>query len=136
MNKICQPSRVLFFPPCSPEGESVEYNMWKANSRTGLNLSLSDYYWFYNQVRNGGPWDYKQINGNYADFGNFNYGATGYAMGIPESVLLRAAGWAQTRAGTSLKSNGDWMSDAPYGDDPIDQAFVKNGISYAKQKGY
>lgn len=36
--------------------------------------------WFYGQVQDYGPWDYKQA-GPYEDFGNFNYGAVGAAMG-------------------------------------------------------
>ncbi|WP_233592622.1 polymorphic toxin type 44 domain-containing protein [Erwinia psidii] len=52
------------------------------------------YYWFYQQIRNKGPWDYKQQGASYQNFGNFNYGATGVVAGIPEEILLRGAGWA------------------------------------------
>ena len=55
---------------------------------------------FYQKVEGHGPWDYKQ-NFNlddsgarvypspYEDFGNFNYGATAAALGVPENVALR-----------------------------------------------
>ncbi|WP_310793426.1 polymorphic toxin type 44 domain-containing protein [Enterobacter sp. R1(2018)] len=57
--------------------------------------SALTYIWFYYQVRNHGPWDYKNQRGRkYAAFGNFNYGAVGAAAGIPDQILLRGAGAA------------------------------------------
>lgn len=121
--------------PASPEGVSVDANMRMVRSKFGRIVGPSDYYWFYEQVRNKGPWDYKQT-GSYENFGNFNYGASGYAGGISESVLLRAAGCAQMKAGTSADSwNSCWGSE-PYGDDPNDQYYIRLGIEYAKSKGY
>jgi hypothetical protein len=82
----------------------------------------------------GNIWDYKQDkSGDYQAFGNFNYGAAGSAMGIPDQVLVRAAGWAQQRAGTSSAAWNTWSGAAPYGDDPDDQAQIKAGIKYAKE---
>ena len=52
------------------------------------------------------------------------------------AVLLRAAGAAQTAAGTSREEFDTWWSEAPYGDDPVDQVWIKAGIEYAKSKGY
>lgn len=86
--------------------------------------------WFYDMVKNMAPWDYKQQGSQYADFGNFNYGLTGAAAGIPSDVLLRAAGYAQQRAGTSRPEWGDPTGSPPYGDDPRDQCFIKKGIDY------
>ncbi len=53
--------------------------------------------WFYNQVKNGGDWDYKQQakrdGKNYEAFGNFNFGATALALRIwDEQTILREAG--------------------------------------------
>ena len=98
-------------------------------------------YRFYKNVRNGGKWDYKQQDKNLADFGNFNYGATGSAIlngnhigptpkGLAEQTLLRGAGWAQGRAGTSTEEWGHWYEDAPYGDDPQDQEYIQEGINW------
>jgi len=85
-------------------------------------------------VRSYGPWDYKyQWGKQYANFGNFCYGAVGTAAGIPEEVLLRAAGWAQHGAGTSRSGYGNWYGSSPYGDDPNDQVWIKAGIDYAKR---
>jgi RHS repeat-associated protein len=88
--------------------------------------------WFYNQVRNKAPWDYKQRNHIlYQQFGNFNFGATGAAAGIPTEVLLRGAGWGQTRAGTSRPEFGKWYGRPPYGDDPDDQDLIWKGIIWS-----
>ncbi|WP_258232675.1 polymorphic toxin type 44 domain-containing protein [Pseudomonas brassicacearum] len=91
---------------------------------------------FYTKVRNKGEWDYKQRDKTYEDFGNFNYGATGTAAGIPEQVLLRAAGAAQSIAGTSDEKFGNWWTESPYGDDEIDQIWITAGIKYAKSKDF
>ncbi|WP_258576697.1 hypothetical protein [Candidatus Pantoea persica] len=47
--------------------------------------------------------------------------------------MLRAAGWAQSRAGTSSPAFGDWYRSAPYGDDPDNQSWIRMGIEYAKR---
>ena len=81
----------------------VEKNMRLAKAN-GMprNMALPQtYYWFYQKVRNGGEWDYKQRHRKFANLGNFNYGAAGFAAGIPEGTLYAAAGFAQHRAGTS-----------------------------------
>lgn len=43
-------------------------------------------------------------------FDNFNYSATGFAAGIPISILLRAEVFAQNRAKTSEQGWGEWHS--------------------------
>lgn len=122
--------------PSHPPGSCLSMNIWIAKHQVGFLLGPSDIDWFYNMVRNGGPWDYKQAGSEYQDFGNFNYGAVGYSIGIPEHILLRGAGWAQTTAKTSIHSWGSWWSFAPYGDDPADQRMIKAGIKYAKNRGH
>jgi hypothetical protein len=86
---------------------------------------------FYQAVQNKGRWDYKQRGSAYQDFGNFNFGATGYAAGFGP-ILLPGAGWAQSRAGTSKPQWGNWYGKAPYGDDPADQAMILAGMQYAR----
>jgi len=132
----CLTNNAAVGTPCPPPNVFIEMNIQHSRNRVGKILSPSDLLWFYNQVRNKGPWDFKQKGQAYADFGNFHYGAVGYAIGIPEQVLLRAAGWAQSRAGTTLNSFGHWTDDAPYGDDPKDQIQIRNGIDFAKRNGY
>jgi RHS repeat-associated protein len=99
--------------PISPPGVDIDANIEKAKG-----MSANE---FYEAVRNGGEWDYKQQGSKHQDFGNFNYGATGKAVGFPDFVLERAAGWAQEQAGTSKPEWGHWYGSAPYGDDPDDQ---------------
>lgn len=48
--------------------------------------------WFTSMVKPGGPWDYKRNNNRrFEAFGNFNYGATGAAMGYSSATLLAAS---------------------------------------------
>lgn len=125
--------------PSAPPSISLENNMQETLKNNLFYPSIGSahfYTWFYGKVRNGGPWDYKKGQPQYQSFGNFHYGAVGTAGGIPEQVLLRAAGAAQMRAGTSDATFGSFWGDAPYGDDPVDQVWIKAGIDYAKAKGY
>ena len=112
--------------PSAPPGVSIYSNMCEAEMHRGL----GELEWFYNQVRLRGPWDYKQQGRQYADFGNFHYGAVGKALGLPETMLLRAAGWAQGRSGNSDPKFGSWWWQPPYGDDPQDQRMIKDGINF------
>ena len=100
-------------------------------------------FWFYNQVKTGGPWDPKTPNSKFPDFGNpkwddfgnFNYGATGNGFGFSDGILLRGAGAAQTDRGPgdpgSLRHP---LGIPPYGDEPGDQIQIQRGINYAKCK--
>ncbi|MGZ3912013.1 MAG: polymorphic toxin type 44 domain-containing protein, partial [Flavisolibacter sp.] len=92
--------------------------------------------WFYNQVQNKGPWDYKQQGRKYEDFGNFNFGATGSAFGIPQNILQRGAGWANQKADPTRKNLGDPWGGYPYGDDPNDQDQIEKGSNYCGCMGY
>jgi RHS repeat-associated protein len=110
-------------PPVSPSSGSCSANITEAQRSYNL-------LWLYDQVRNRGPWDYKQQGSRYQNFGNFNYGATGAAFGFSSQVLYRAAGWAQQQAGTSQPQWGSWYESSPYGDDPDDQYWIQQGIQY------
>lgn len=75
-----------------------------------------------------------------ADFGNFNYGATGRAASYDGDTLLRAGGVVQTFTGTSRFEFGDYLDNIPfignnnpntsYGDDPRDQDKIQQGIDW------
>jgi RHS repeat-associated protein len=95
------------------------------------NYNLSQLNWFKNKVNTGNEWDYKKDCPDYADFGNFNYGATGTAMGIPDEILYRAAGAVQIITDFKLILNGlkpigqsGPFGAYPYGDDPNDQKII------------
>jgi hypothetical protein len=74
-------------PRATPPSVNVDDNMRDAIAAR-VNGGMSPW-WFYDQVKNRGPWDYKQQGAQYQDFGNFNYGATGAAFGFSEDALAR-----------------------------------------------
>jgi hypothetical protein len=88
------------------------------------------------KVQKGESWNYKKLGSQYEDFGNFNYGATGRAIGFSEYQLLSEAGRGQVAAGTSKPGWGTppgriWGKGVPpYGDDPNDQNMIKKGFEY------
>ena len=88
-------------------------------------------YVFLDAVRPGGVWDYKLTpGGDYEAFGNFNYGATGAALGWSTDTLLRGAGAAQLLGGAYESGFGTPLGGAPFGDDPADQFWIQQGITY------
>lgn len=124
----------MIVPP-APEGVSLTANMKIASHKRFVYTLAQEaalWVWFYEQVRNGGPWDYKQRGLQFEKFGNFHYGAVGTAAGFSSFVLHRAAGAAQFRAGTTDKHVTwlDWFT-YPYGDDKNDQEMIAEGIRYA-----
>ena len=92
--------------------------------------SSMSYRQWYNAVRNKGKWDYKQQDPKYQNFGNYNFGLTSRAVGIPGDIPNRGAGWAQKKAGTSLPEWGNPYDISPsnFGDDPEDQYWINEGI--------
>jgi len=115
--------------PPGPPGAYVGMNAWVAdNSWNPI--------WFYNQVRNQGPWDYKQQGKKYEDFGNFNFGATASAFGIPNQVSQRGAGWANQQADPGRTGLGSPWGRYPYGDDSYDQEQIRKGQEYCECIGY
>ena len=116
--------------PEAPPGVNIEDNIAEAQRHRNSGSRISDALWFYDRVRNKGPWDYKQLGSKYEDFGNFNYGACGKAVGIKREALKRAAGAAQRAAGTSKPEWGTPWGNPPYGDEPKDQEMIQGGIEY------
>ena len=126
---------------------------------------------FFDTVRNNAPgengkyrkplWesmDYKQLGaiGQYADFGNFNYGVVGRAIGLPRELLLYAAGVAQQRNKEQKDEHGkvildksgngkivDWHQALAYaladpinkGDNEGDQKWILEGMDAADKAG-
>lgn len=67
----------------------------------------------------------------YDDFGNFNYGATGTALGLPSGVLMNAAGVVKNfNYWSKGQSNPYW--NQPYTNDPQKMAMIAQGIQYAQ----
>jgi hypothetical protein len=99
-----------------------------------------DLNWFYNKVRPGGAWDYKRQGRDFEGCGNFNYGAAGTALGVPDQILLRAAGGVQSatdaQKGKYDPNKGFFFAASPYGDNQNDQPVIINGINRAVRAGY
>jgi RHS repeat-associated protein len=115
--------------PSLPPGESYDQNIQTSESFRRAALQQSGVrppymggagmystlrlQFLYEHVRNGGAWDYKQFGSQYIPGGNFNFGAVGASLQFSDQVLLRGAGWAQARAGTSVPT-----FDSPFGSSP------------------
>ncbi len=120
---------LLYSMPAHPPDANVDDNM-RAATQNG-------YRWWYNQVSQWhGPWDYKNYKGRphpeWDDFGNYNYGATGCALGIPLDVLLRFAGYAKSKR---LKDDpyGKPYGRYPYGNQPEKQQQIIDGYTFCKK---
>jgi len=119
----CEHIRITPGPvPHAPSGASVGRNVKRA--------SKHNFIWWYFKVRNKGNWDYKQFGPHreFEDFGNFNFGATGRAVGIPRVVLRAGAGVAGWIAGTA--------TSGPYMDDSKDQYWIEAGMNFYDYGGY
>lgn len=115
--------------PPTPPGVDLEKNMREAEAHR-YNLI-----WFYTQVDSEKPWDYKNVkevnkSERIEDFGNFNYGATGAALGVPDEILYRAAGFKQINDHRDDPTKHTEPDEFPYGDDPRDADMIRRGIEY------
>lgn len=101
---------------------------------------------FYNLVRNKGELDLKNLPDWQNDYyvyeneivendvpGNIMFGYFGKVYGIPDTILIAGAGYAQIRAGTYELQ---WINFENFGDDPRDTARIRQGIGlYNKWHG-
>ena len=90
--------------------------------------------WWLNEVWRGGEWDYKKYGLQYHDFGNFNFGATGTALGLSSGALLRGAGMAKhlwTKANRSQMQGSLLGGVYPYFNTMDDATMIQAGIDYA-----
>ena len=109
--------------PMSPSGASVFDNMDLAR---GIGTPE-----FIGLVQNKGAWDYKRQGRQYEAFGNFNFGATAWAMGFPDQIAQRGAGWYQQNRGAG-GGEGQWWGASPYGDQPVDNQNIRAGQALAR----
>jgi RHS repeat-associated protein len=117
--------------PPVPPGVNIDANILLAELMSGGPPGL-ELWWWVGMVSPSGQWDYK-VQGPalvYEDFGNFNYGATGAALGLPQGVIFRGAGAAQWWWGPYRPQWGKPWGGPPYGDQPQDQPVIKAGIEY------
>ena len=84
-----------------------------------------------NRVRPYGEWDYKRLQDDhevFQDFGNFNFGVTGAALGISEEELLKRAGQLQRLMDGVYRRPGP-ANPTGYGDHPRDDAMIRLGYA-------
>ena len=86
-----------------------------------------------NRVRPGGIWDYKRLRPDdhevFQDFGNFNFGMTGAAEGLPLWVLHLGAGVVQE--GTDRWHGRPGPEGQPLlSDHPRDTAMINLGYAF------
>ena len=77
-------------------------------------------------------WDYKRRLDDhevYQDFGNFNFGMTGAAEGIPLQALLQGAGLLQSVMDAGYRRPGP-ANPTEHGDHPRDEAMIKLGHEF------
>lgn len=117
-------------PPTLPSGIkwSDTLNLIEKNIQTANNLA--DPFLFRDYVREGGVWDYKNQKPSLgADFGNYHFGIVAAATHMFYlETALREAGIAQ--CGSKVGSKKAWglpSEGSPYGDDPNDQYWIKQG---------
>lgn len=131
--------------PDLPRGGSIESNIalihsLRHSAGVGFGHAAAFSYWF-GAVQSRGEWDYKTHGyPRFEDGGNFNYGATGRALGIPREMLLWAAGvknaYDRWRAGLNPFLFGSPASGPPYGDDWHDQDLITLGMDYFDSGAY
>lgn len=128
-----QPARHCYGPPQGPAGTSASElaSQSKINGDAAAQRSSTDLGYFYSQVRNNGPQDYKQYDRAFQNYGNYNFGYVGTRQGIAAPILRAGAGYAQVRAGTASPS---FITSAF--DDPKDQEQINRGISDAQNRCY
>jgi hypothetical protein len=109
----------------APQVLSVEYPsateiFWSKSRAYGVAITEG--------VREGG-WPVAEDPNRYADFANYNYGATGVAAGLSPQLLLRAAGSEQYFGKNANPRFGTPWGAAPYGDDFRDAEAIRQGIA-------
>lgn len=91
--------------PDHPQDVSIDANITQVlrmkQPPTSIDLGLPKWlatteWWCGMVCHDGAPWDYKTTRGRQYDaLGNFNYGATGAALGFPQWMLLGGADLAK-----------------------------------------
>jgi|SRR5579885_1211435 hypothetical protein len=83
---LCLVARLRPPAPVLPDGSSVDQNIADAAANSAGS--------WVKKVFPHGSWDYKRYPGGWRKWdyaGNFNYGATGRAVGMPDAALVGAA---------------------------------------------
>lgn len=119
--------------PVGPSDADVNLNIIVSSAVVDAYGQLAGTAFWTDSVRPGGQWDYKTETADqsiYQKFGNFNYGATGHAIGLPDFAI--AAG----SAAAHVWENGlQAFSDERLAWEVADQQMIRQGIRYAERGG-
>lgn len=123
--------------PVAPPGANVDDNMQRAQQiqdALGGGMLPSDpaHGIMVNWFAPGQEMDYKQHGNQYRDFGNFNYGAVGTALGMTPYELHGAAGVVQMEQKHWDPSYGMPFISGNSGDNQQDYDQIEKGIAYAR----
>lgn len=123
--------------PVAPPGVSVDDNMLRARQiqealSGGMLPSDPSYGMMAHWFSPGHEMDYKQHGEQYRDFGNFNYGAVGSALGLTPYMLHGAAGVVQM-----MQKHWDPKYGVPFisgdsGDNRRDYDQITQGVAYER----
>lgn len=113
----------LYNIPAMPESVNIFDNMDRARGMGSPE--------FIRLVENKGEWDYKRQGKQYEEFGNYNFGATAWAMGFPDQVAERGAGWYQQNRWAGGGTGNWWGASSPYGDQVEDNVNIRAGQALA-----
>ncbi|HKY17838.1 MAG TPA: polymorphic toxin type 44 domain-containing protein [Rhizomicrobium sp.] len=119
--------------PPAPPGVSVDENILRAQqfkSPWWKPAKLAKYELMLDLFPTGHEMDYKKIDGKYRDFGNFNYGAFGSALGLSPYELHSGAGYQQLKDKHWEVGYGVPGLVPPFGDNDADYKQIDAGIRY------
>jgi len=119
--------------PVAPPGVSVDKNILRAEQLDipwWKPVKLAKYELMLELFPTGHEMDYKKMGGKYRDFGNFNYGAFGSALGLSPYELHSGAGYQQFRDNNWETGYGIPGLVPPYGDNDTDYKQIDAGIRY------
>ena len=125
--------------PVHPSNASVDANIALTNRvyyANWLNPPTQQAFttaWLVSKVLPNAAWDYKTQGQQYDSFGNFNFGATAAAAGIPLDAAQTGAGAVSTLIGTNSSAYGSWYQPPLYGHAPIKSQMIAAGYAYYKQ---
>jgi hypothetical protein len=120
-------------PPEAPPGVSINDNIRRGEGaipHPGLATRAEAYGMMLDLFPSGHEMDYKKDDKKYRDFGNFNYGAFGSALGLTPYELHTGAGVQQLRDGTWSWKYGLPGVSGTMGDNSTDYGMIDEGIQY------
>lgn len=115
---LCPPEDPCWVP-LYPSGQNVDRNIFQS-------VVGGPSFWLAMQNYPYAPWDYNKQGFQYDQAGNFNYGATGTAIGIPGTALIEGA--------NAYKNIMNFWRKRPMnGNEPEKNDMIQRGIDYVKK---